>query len=210
MGKKSQILNVPNILTISRVVLIFIFVLLASARHIHSFSPESFMLIKIIACSLAFIAGLTDFFDGYIARKYNLVTDFGALMDPLADKIFVTATMLIMVEAKLMPAWVAVIVISREFMVTGLRLIATSKNIIISADGWGKTKTLLQMIMIGIAGASWLEIFNLEKAVWFGVELWPVWNFYMWVIVAVTVFSGFKYFANNIDLFRDDEEIDHV
>ena len=206
MGKKSQIVNVPNMLTLSRIVLIFIFVLLASARHIHSFSPESLRLIKIIAYSLALVAGLTDFFDGYIARKYNLVTEFGALMDPLADKIFVTATMLIMVEVKLMPAWIAVIVISREFMVTGLRLIATQKSVIISADGWGKTKTLLQMVMLAIAGASWVEIFDLKTAVWFGIKLWPIWNAYMWVIVVVTVFSGYRYFANNLNLFQDDEE----
>ena len=208
MGKRSQIINVPNMLTLSRIVLIFIFVLLASARHLHSFSPESFRIIKIIAYSLAFIAGLTDFFDGYIARKYNLVTDFGALMDPLADKIFVTATMLMMVEVELMPAWIAVIVISREFMVTGLRLIATQQNVIIDADGWGKTKTLLQMVMLGIAGASWIEIFDLKTAVWFGIKLWPVWNAYMWVIVAVTLFSGFKYFFNNLDLFRDKADKD--
>jgi CDP-diacylglycerol--glycerol-3-phosphate 3-phosphatidyltransferase len=108
-----------------------------------------------------------------------------------------------MVEVKLMPAWIAVIVISREFMVTGLRLIATQQNVIIAADGWGKTKTLLQMVMLGIAGASWIEIFDLKNAVWFGIKLWPVWNGYMWVIVAVTIFSGFKYFFNNLDLFRD-------
>ncbi len=206
MGKKSQILNVPNMLTLSRIVLIFIFVLLASAKHISGFPKESFNVINIIAFSLAFIAGLTDFFDGYIARKYNLVTDFGALMDPLADKIFITATMLMMVEVKLMPAWIAVIVISREFMVTGLRLIATSKNIIISADGWGKTKTLLQMVMIGIAGTSWIKVFDLKTATWFGIKLWPVWNGYMWVIVVITVFSGFKYFANNLNLFQDEED----
>ncbi|MCF6177010.1 MAG: CDP-diacylglycerol--glycerol-3-phosphate 3-phosphatidyltransferase [Victivallaceae bacterium] len=206
MGKKSQIVNVPNMLTLSRIVLIFVFVLLASAKHIAGFPPESFKFINIIAYSLAIIAGITDFLDGYIARKYNMVTDFGALMDPLADKIFITATMLIMVEVELMPAWIAVIVISREFMVTGLRLIATSKNIVISADGWGKTKTLLQMVMLGIAGTSWIKVFDLKTAVWFGVKLWPVWNVYMWVIVVVTVFSGFRYFANNLDLFRDDED----
>ncbi len=206
MKKYSQIINVPNMLTLSRIVLIFIFVLLASARHIATFPPATFTMIKIIACSLAFIAGLTDFFDGFIARRYNLVTDFGALMDPLADKIFVTATMLIMVEVKLMPAWIAVIVISREFMVTGLRLIATQKGIILAADGWGKTKTFMQMIMIAIAGASWIEVFDLHTAVWFGIKLWPVWNAYMWLIVAVTTFSGFRYFFKNLSLFADEPQ----
>lgn len=204
MRKKSQILNVPNILTMSRIVLIFIFVLLASAKHIHNFPAESFKFINIIAYSFAIIAGVTDFLDGYIARKYNMVTDFGALMDPLADKIFITATMLIMVEVKLMPAWIAVIVISREFMVTGLRLIATRKNIVIAADGWGKTKTLLQMIMLFIAGTSWIKVFDLKTAVWFGFKLWPIWNGFMWIIVAVTVFSGFRYFVKNFDLFQDE------
>ena len=87
--------------------------------------------------------------------------DFGALMDPLADKIFVTAAMIVFVQFNLLPAWVAVVVISREFLVTGLRMLAISKGKIISADKMGKLKTALQMSMLLLAGASWLGFFDL-------------------------------------------------
>ena len=120
-------LNLPNILTVGRIILIFIALVLATHSGIPGGvkvkSDDVEMILRYIAFSLAVIAAVTDLADGYLARKWNQVTDFGALMDPLADKIFVTTIMLILVEFQLLAAWVAAVVICREFMVTGLRLL---------------------------------------------------------------------------------------
>lgn len=138
-------LNLPNSLTLGRIVAIFIFLILANIVEPDVwpyFTEDSIQSIKIFAFILATLAGLTDFFDGWAARKFNQVTDLGKLIDPLADKIFVSAIMLMMVEFHMMPAWIAVIVISREFMVTGLRMLALQTNVVIPADGWGKLRLL--------------------------------------------------------------------
>ena len=159
-----------------------------------------------MALGIYVVACLTDLLDGYLARRWNQVTDFGALMDPLADKIFVTATMLIAVEYRLMPAWIAVAVLCREFMVTGLRTLAAKKQVVISADRWGKLKTALQMVMLAIAGASWVWEFDLYSEKWFHIRLWYVWNAYLWGIVLVTVLSGLGYFIRFRHLFLHTDE----
>ena len=130
----------------------------------------------------------------------------GEMLDPLADKIFVTATMLIAVEYRLMPAWIAVAVLCREFMVTGLRTLAAKKQVVISADRWGKLKTALQMVMLAIAGASWVWDFALREEKWFGVRLWYLWMTYLCGIVLVTVLSGLGYFIRFRYLFLDHSE----
>ena len=115
-------MNIPNILTVSRIVMIAIAVVLSAfcgPRVEHM--TASIQIFRIVVMALAFLAGVTDLLDGYLARKWNQVTDFGALMDPLADKIFVASCMLIAVEYRLMPSWIAIAVLAREFMVTGLR-----------------------------------------------------------------------------------------
>ena len=144
-------MNLPNILTISRIVMVLIFVVLATLANVGWVDAHWVFTMRLTAYALAILAGATDLLDGYLARRWNQVTDFGALMDPLADKIFVTATMLIAVEYRLMPAWIAVAVLCREFMVTGLRTLAAKKQVVISADRWGKLKTALQMVMLAIA-----------------------------------------------------------
>ena len=189
--------HIPNILTVSRIVAVLIFVVLASFAERTFMSDEAVRLVRLIAYILAILAGLTDLLDGYLARRYDIVSDFGALMDPLADKIFVTGTMLMAVEYGLMPAWIAVAVLCREFMVTGLRTLAAKKQVVISADRWGKLKTALQMVMLGIAGAAWVidggaQYMHTEK--WFGVRLWYLWIAYLSGIVLVTVGSGAGYF----------------
>ena len=145
--------NFPNILTISRIVLTFIFVILASNAGVMFAEEPTFteMTLRWIAYVCAIIAGLTDFADGYLARKWNQQSDFGALFDPLADKIFATATMILLVEFDLMPAWMAVVILSREFLVTGLRSMALKRGRVIAADRWGKVKTALQMAAVFIA-----------------------------------------------------------
>ena len=196
--------NVPNILTVSRIFAVLIFVVLATFAERDYMSAQAVFGVRLAAYILAILAGLTDLLDGYIARRYNFVSDFGALMDPLADKIFVTGTMLMAVEYRLMPAWIAVAVLCREFMVTGLRTLAAKKQVVISADRWGKLKTALQMVMLGIAGAAWVidgGAQYMHDAVWFGVRLWYLWLIYLTGIVIVTIGSGLGYFIKYRKLY---------
>jgi len=197
--------NIPNILTVSRIAAVLIFVVLASLADYSVIRDKEYVWwLRLIAYILAILAGVTDLLDGYLARRFKVVSDFGALMDPLADKIFVTGTMLMAVEYKLMPAWIAIAVLCREFMVTGLRTLAAKKQVVISADRWGKLKTALQMLMLAVAGFAWMmdggaKYLHEEK--WFGIRLWYVWVAYLIGIVLVTVLSGMNYFIRYRRLF---------
>lgn len=134
-------MNLPNKLTMLRVLLIpfFVFFLLAPV-----FSGSG----KYIATAIFIIASLTDLFDGKIARKYNLVTNFGKFMDPLADKLLVCSALICLVDMKKLASWIAIIIIAREFIISGFRLIAAEHQIVIAASYWGKFKTTFQMLMI--------------------------------------------------------------
>ena len=132
-------MNLPNKITVSRVILVFIILFLANIYY--KFSPPVAYTIQIIAVILTVLAAYTDLLDGQIARKYNLVTDFGKLMDPLADKIFALTIFIIFVdtvnpytEQSMLPGWIVVIVLAREFLVTGLRSLAAAKGEVIAAD----------------------------------------------------------------------------
>lgn len=135
-------MNLPNKLTILRVILIVPFVV--------------FMLVPIwgndismyVAVAIFIIASLTDLFDGKIARKYDLVTNFGKFMDPLADKLLVAAALICLTANGRLPAWISIIIISREFIISGFRLVASDNGVVIAASYWGKFKTTFQMIMI--------------------------------------------------------------
>ena len=201
--------NLPNILTVSRIFAVLIFVAIASVAHISIISDKSWIVaLRTVAVILALLAGLTDLLDGYLARRYHWISDFGALMDPLADKIFVAGTMLMAVEYRIIPAWIAIAVLFREFMVTGLRTLAAKKQIVISADRWGKLKTASQMTMLGIAGIAWAIDGGsdyLHQASWFGIRLWYVWLAFMVGIVLITLFSGLGYFIRYRSLFTDEE-----
>ena len=204
-------MNLPNVLTVCRIVMVLIFVVLATVAEKSTMAAQYIFAIRLGAYILAILAGLTDLLDGYLARKWNQITDFGALMDPLADKIFVTATMLIAIEFRLMPAWIAIAVLCREFMVTGLRTLAAKKQVVISADRWGKLKTALQMVMLAIAGLAW--VFEMDGAVdwlrvkyFYGIRLWYVWMTYLCGIVVVTVLSGLGYFIRFKFLFLEKKE----
>ncbi len=205
----SNLRNLPNILTVSRIFAVLIFVAIASVAHLEAMGDKSYVCtMRIIAVVLALLAGLTDLLDGYLARKYHWISDFGALMDPLADKIFVTGTMLIAVEYRLIPAWIAIAVLFREFMVTGLRTLAAKKQVVISADRWGKLKTAMQMSMLGIAGIAWViegnnsEPYFYNTCIW-GIRIWYVWIGYLTVIVLVTLLSGLGYFIRYRKLFTE-------
>ena len=203
-------LNLPNILTVTRIVLIFVALVLATNSGIPGGvkvkSDDIEMILRYIAFGLSLIAAATDFADGYLARKWNQVTDFGALMDPLADKIFVTTIMLILVEFQLLAAWVAAVVICREFMVTGLRLLATRNGKVISADKVGKLKTCLQMAMLFIGGLVWIHVLDLDTVICGAVKLRHIWSVFLWGIVLVTVGSGLNYFIKNRDLVAPDKK----
>lgn len=196
-------MNFPNALTLARIVLIFVFIILAANADGPIEAFNSSHVLRIIAYAVAIIAAFTDLADGYLARKWNQVTDFGKLMDPMADKIFVSGIMLIMVEYQLLPAWVAVVIISREFLVTGLRMLAIQKNTVISADIWGKVKTVLQMLMMGIGGLAWVGLFDIHNAVINGVSVWAIWTVFLYFIAAITIWSGLGYFVKYKKLYID-------
>lgn len=134
-------MNTPNKLTIARVIMIPFFV--AFLMYDITGSAD-----KWIALAIFVIASLTDTLDGYLARKHNLVTNFGKFMDPLADKLLVCAAMICLIDTDQLPSWVVIVIISREFIISGFRLIAADNGIVIAASKWGKLKTICQMVMI--------------------------------------------------------------
>ena len=134
-------MNLPNKLTILRVILIPFFVFFLISPFFDGYG-------NYIALAIFIIASLTDMADGKIARKYNLVTNFGKFMDPLADKLLVCSAMICLVDLELIPVWVVLIIIAREFIISGSRLVASDNGIVIAASYWGKFKTNFQMFMI--------------------------------------------------------------
>ena len=166
-------MNLPNRLTILRIFLIpfFVFFMLSD------FS-------KWIALIIFVVASLTDMLDGKIARKYNLVTDFGKFMDPLADKLLVCSALICLVELNRIPAWIVIAIISREFIISGFRLVAAEKQIVIAANFWGKIKTVCQMFMVI------LMIANIR-------ELMLITQIMMWLSLILTVVSLMTYMVQN-------------
>ena len=175
-------MNLPNKLTVLRVILVPFFV----AFLLLSKSSES---LKWIALILFIAASLTDLLDGKIARKYNLVTTFGKFMDPLADKVLTISGMICLIELGRIPSWIVVIIVAREFIISGFRLIATEHGIVIAANYWGKFKTTFQMIMII------LMIVNLPALSMFT-------NIVMWIALALTIISLITYIQQNMDVVR--------
>ena len=135
-------MNLPNKLTILRALLVPVFVFFML------FPAENDLLFRLIAEVIFCLASFTDFLDGYIARKRKLVTNFGKFMDPLADKLLVCAALICMIPLSYLPAWYVIILISREFIISGFRLIAVEQNLVIAASYFGKLKTVSQMLMI--------------------------------------------------------------
>ena len=180
-------MNLPNQLTVGRLVLTAAFVAVTSI----SYRRQATVAIVLFA-----IAGVTDWLDGWLARRRNLITDFGKLMDPLADKILVTAALLYLLQVEKIPLWMAVVMVSREFLITGLRLIAASKGTVIPADRAGKHKTISQLVAILVAlfcvSANELG----QKGEWLRLmEILTAWLF-AWATL-ITVASGAWYFWKN-------------
>lgn len=134
-------MNLPNKLTILRVVLIPFFVFFLLAPYFEDYG-------NYIAVAIFIVASLTDMLDGKIARKYNLVTNFGKFMDPLADKLLVCSAMICLIETGKLAAWIVIVIIAREFIISGFRLVASDNGVVIAASYWGKFKTTFQMLMV--------------------------------------------------------------
>ena len=188
-------MNLPNKLTLFRVFLIVPFVVALLGGHEGWFGVSS-TVADWIALALFILASLTDFVDGWIARKYNLVTNFGKFMDPLADKLLVGAALVALVEMERIPGWIVIVIISREFIISGFRLIAADSNVVIAASYWGKFKTVFQMVMVC------LMIANLGT-VW----VWMKWltDICMWIALALTVISLVDYILKNKGVLSDDK-----
>ncbi|MBE5852090.1 MAG: CDP-diacylglycerol--glycerol-3-phosphate 3-phosphatidyltransferase [Lachnospiraceae bacterium] len=170
-------MNLPNKLTLFRVVLVPFFVAFLLNQHVNEY-------FNIIALVIFIVASLTDLLDGKIARKYNLVTNFGKFMDPLADKLLVCSAIICLIELERIPSWIVVIIIAREFVISGFRLIASDNGVVIAASMWGKYKTTFQMIMVI------LMIVNLP-------QLQLVTDIVMWIATILTVVSLIDYLVKN-------------
>ena len=171
-------MNLPNKLTILRVILIpfFVAALLAGGGQIP--------VLRYLAAAIFIVASLTDMLDGKIARKYNLVTNFGKFMDPLADKLLVCAALICLVELRQIPAWMVIVIVSREFTISGFRLVAVEQGIVIAASYWGKFKTTFQMIAVI------LMILNLPV-------LRLVTDAFVWIALILTIVSLVDYLMKN-------------
>ncbi len=175
-------MNLPNKLTVLRVILIPFFVL-----SLMVFEGEV-RLFRYLATSIFIVASLTDMLDGKIARKYNLVTNFGKFMDPLADKLLVCAALICLVELEQLPAWMVIVIVSREFIISGVRLVAAEQGIVIAASYWGKFKTTFQMVAVI------LLIMDLPV-------LWLLTQACTWIALVLTIVSMADYIIKNKGVF---------
>ena len=181
-------MNLPNKLTVMRVILIPFFV----AALLYDNGSSQTM--RVVANVIFIVASLTDLFDGKIARKYNLVTNFGKFMDPLADKLLVCSALICLIQLGQLPAWVVIIIISREFIISGFRLVAADNGIVIAASYWGKFKTVFQMTAVV------LLIFNIPP-------LSVLTSAVLWIAVILTLYSLVIYTKAAIPFLYPDEKL---
>lgn len=177
-------MNLPNKITVFRVLVIpfFVATMLLDCIPYH----------RVIAGIIFIIASLSDLVDGKIARKYNLITNFGKFMDPLADKLLVQAALICFVAKKMLPAWIVIVIISREFIISGFRLVAADKGVVIAAGYWGKLKTTFQMIM------SIMLIFHFENPTWQLFE-----QIFIYLSLIFTIISLIDYLVKNRKILKE-------
>lgn len=192
-------MNWANRITLSRLALTVLFVVALNSSWEYA---------RTAALVIFLIAGLSDFVDGEIARRYGVITNFGKLMDPLVDKIMVAAAFISLVPLKAVPAWAATTVVARDFLITGLRLMASAKGRILPAESLGKQKTSWQIVTIifFLALLSMAELqYASEKSTWW-LRAWgeagPV---LVWITVALTIYSGIGYAWRNRDLIAPNQ-----
>ena len=178
-------MNLPNKLTLFRVILIPFFVFFLLAPYFEGYG-------NYIAVAIFIVASLTDMLDGKIARKYNLVTNFGKFMDPLADKLLVCSAMICLISTGKLAAWIVIIIIAREFIISGFRLIASDNGIVIAASYWGKFKTTFQMLMVIVL------ILNIPNQ--FFTVLGTILTY---IALALTIISLIDYIAKNKDVLKE-------
>jgi CDP-diacylglycerol---glycerol-3-phosphate 3-phosphatidyltransferase len=190
-------MNLPNKITVSRILLIPIFLIImlvpfkwGSVHFIGTYLPVTHL-----AGGLIFIlASTTDWIDGHIARKYNLVTNMGKFLDPLADKLLVSAALIVLVELGFAPSWIVIIIISREFAVTGLRLLLAGEGEVVAANMLGKVKTWAQIVAI--------SALLLHNIIFEAIPV-PFDQFALWVAMIFTIWSGWDYFSKNTHVFKN-------
>lgn len=175
-------MNLPNKLTMFRVILIPFFILFLLVP----ITPVD----KWIALTIFIVASLTDLLDGHIARKYHLVTNFGKFMDPLADKLLVCSALICLIELDRIPSWMVIVIIAREFVISGFRLIASDNGVVIAASYWGKFKTTFQMIAVCLMIADIATLSFVTSIV-------------TWIAVILTVVSLVDYLIKNKDVMKE-------
>ena len=189
-------MNIPNRITLSRILLIPVFILLLSVPFdwgSWEMGDRALPVSHFWAALLFIFASATDWVDGYYARKYNLVTNLGKFLDPMADKLLVASALILLVDMEAAPAWVVILIISREFAVTGLRLVAAGEGLVLAASQAGKLKTVLQIVAI-----SALLLHDFPFA-YFG---FPFGLVILYGALIVTVYSGVDYFQKNWHVMR--------
>jgi len=178
-------MNIANILTVARVALVPIFLVFLLVDSIQNF---------MIALIIFSIAALTDFLDGYIARKYNMITKFGKLIDPLADKLLTVSAFIALTCLKLINPWIVIVIISREFIITGFRSLAAAEGKVIAASYFGKLKTVCQITTI---------ITILLSQYWGFIDKLYLVDIFSWITLVITVLSATDYIAKNIDVVKN-------
>ena len=178
-------MNLPNKLTLFRVILIPFFVFFLLAPYFEGYG-------NYIAVAIFIVASITDFLDGKIARKYHLVTNFGKFMDPLADKLLVSSALICLVALNKIPAWIVIVIIAREFIISGFRLVAADNGVVIAASYWGKFKTAFQMVTVIVL------ILNIPGKV-FAV----IGTVLIYISLVLTVISLIDYIAKNKDVLKE-------
>jgi len=169
--RENLLVNIPTTVTLSRILLIPFFILVTPAK-------------PLLGATIFTIASLTDLIDGYIARRARQVTKFGVLLDPIADKLLVISALILLVDMALIPAWIAIVIIIREFLVTGLRIVALSRDIVIPAETGGKIKTLIQIISI---------LLLLISRAYIGIDFYSTGIVLLWIAMLIGVVSGIQY-----------------
>jgi len=194
-------MNLPNKLTISRIMMTVLFLIMLFVEFSFHYT---------VALVLFVAASITDILDGTIARKRGLITDFGKLMDPLADKMLICSAFIAFIELEWMPAWMVIVIVARELAITGLRLLAASKNIVLAAEKQGKNKTITQVVAIiallvtnsycdwGIVGSFFG--FTIAGHAW----AWWLAEISKWAAVTLTATSGIYYLWKNREVFLND------
>lgn len=202
---REKVKNLPNQLTVVRMIMIVPFVVFLLGCHekwdwFMSLFGGSIAVAEYVALAIFIIASLTDMLDGKIARKYNLVSNFGKFMDPLADKLLVCAALIVLVQMERIPSWIVVIIISREFIISGFRTIAADNGVVIAASYWGKFKTTFQMVMICMMIVKDAPFLATPEHIKIFVLLTDI---IMWIALALTIISLIDYLIKNKDVMKD-------